>query len=192
MRPMKKMIDKIKYHRDKKKYFKVQRQVSKDVFEKSHGYIVDFSKDFILLNDSDDFELDGYSIFPIKTIADIQFKNTDKHYDKIMHLEGLTDRVVKKHKIDLTNWTSIFKSIRLLGLNPIVENEDPNDESFDVGPITKVTKTSVYVRYFDSQGYLDKEPTKIPFNLITIVKFDGRYTNTMSKYLRERKTGTKR
>ena len=100
--------------------------------------------------------------------------------------------MLQKHKIDLTNWTSIFKSIRLLGLNPIVENEDPNDESFDVGPITKVTKTSVYVRYFDSQGYLDKEPTKIPFNLITIVKFDGRYTNTMSKYLRERKTGTKR
>jgi hypothetical protein len=186
------MIDKIKLHKDKKKYFKVQRRVAKDVLEKSHGYIVDFSKSFVLLQDTDDFELDGYSIFPIKTIAEIQFNNTDKHYDKIMHSEGLTNKVALKHKIDLTSWTSIFKSIRLLELNVIVENEDPSDKSFDIGPITKVTKTAVYVRYFDSQGYLDKEPTKIPFDLMTIAKFDGRYINTMSKHLRERKSKTKK
>lgn len=186
------MIDKIKFHRDKKKYFKVQRQVGKDVLEKSHGYVVDFSKNFILLNESDDFQLDGYSIFPIRTIAEIQSSNTDRHFDKIMHLEGVTDDVSNKHKIDLTNWTSIFNSIKLLGLNVIIENEDPGDESFDIGPITKVTKTAVYVRSFDSRGYLDKEPTKISFDLMTIVKFDGRYVNTMSKYLRERKSKIKK
>jgi hypothetical protein len=186
------MIDKIKFHKDKKKYFKVLRQVAKDVFEKSNGYIVDFSKDFILLQETDDFELNGYSVFPIKSIAEIQFNNKDKYYDKIMHLEGLADKVVNKHKIDLSSWTSIFKSIKLLGLNAVIENEDPDDKSFDIGPLTKVTKTAVYIRYFDSQGYLDKEPTRISFDQITIVKFDERYTNVISKYLRKRKSKTKR
>jgi hypothetical protein len=185
------MIEKIEFHKDKKKYFNVRRHVAKNVLEKSQGYVVDFSKNFVLLHESDDFELDGYSIFPIKAIAKIQSSNTDKHYDKVMHLEGVTDDVANRHKIDLRDWTSIFKSIRASGLNVIVENEDPSDKSFDIGPITKVTKTAVYLRYFDSQGCLDKEPTKIPFDLITIVKFDGRYVNTMSKYLRERKSKMK-
>ncbi len=186
------MIEKIKYHKDKIKYLKVQRQVAKDVLEQSKGYVVDFSKTFILLQEVNDFDVDGYSIFPLKTISNLQFNNNDKYYDKIMHSEGLTDKVVCKHKIDLKNWTSIFKSIRLLGLNVIVENEDPSDESFDIGSITKVTKASVYIRYFDAQGYLDKEPTKISFDLITIVRFEDRYTNTFSKYLRARNSKGKK
>ncbi|MCR6639704.1 MAG: hypothetical protein NVV82_12165 [Sporocytophaga sp.] len=186
------MIDIIKFYKDKKKYFKVQRQVAKDVLEKSHGYVVDFSKSFVLLQDTDDFQLDGYSIFPVSSIAEIQNSATDKHYDKIMHLEGLTDEVCHKHKIDLTSWISIFKSLRALKLNVIIENEDPSDTTFDIGPITKVTKTAVYVRYFDSKGYLDNESTKIPFDLFTIVRFDERYVNTMSKYLRERKSKNKK
>ena|SRR5688572_28635287 len=104
-----KMIDKIRLHKDKKKYFKVQRQVAKDVLEKSHGYVVDFSKSFVLLQETDDFQLDGYSIFPVRSIAEIQSKTSDRHYDRIMHLEGVTDDVSNKHKIDLTSWTSIFK-----------------------------------------------------------------------------------
>ncbi|MBK9985274.1 MAG: hypothetical protein IPP15_23525 [Saprospiraceae bacterium] len=185
------MIDKIKYHKDNRKYFKVQRQVAPGSSKISFGYIVDFSKDFILLQETDDFDLNGYSIFPIKSIAEIQFNNKDKYYDKIMHLEGLVDKISYKHQVDLTSWTTIFKSIKLLGLNVVIKNEDPKDETFDIGPITKVTKTAVYIRYFDSQGFLDIEPTKISYKLITIVKFDEHYTNTMSKYLRERKTNTK-
>jgi len=186
------MIDKIKFHKDKKRYFQVQRQVAKDVLEKSHGYVVDYSNSFVLLQETDDFQLDGYSIFPVSSVAEIQSKTSDKYYDKIMHLEGVTDHVSNKYEIDLTTWTSIFKSLRVLKLNVIIENEDPSDKSFDIGPITKVTKTAVYVRYFDSRGYLDNEPTKIPFDLLTIVKFDGRYVNIMSKYLRERKSKTKK
>jgi hypothetical protein len=181
------MIEKIKYHKDKRKYFKVQRKVAKDCLVKSCGYIVDFSKNFVLIQETDDFDLNGFSVFPLKSVAEIQFSNKDKFYDKIMHLEGLIDKIKYNVKVDLTSWETIFKSIRLLGLNVIIQNEDPNDESFDIGPITKVTKTSVFVRYFDSQGFLDKEPTKISFNQITIVKFDDRYANTMGKYLRERK-----
>ena len=73
----------------------------------------------------------------------------------------------------------------------IIENENPNDSSFDIGPITKVSKDAVYIRYFNAQGFLDAEPTKIIWEYITIVKFDDRYINTFSKYLRVRKVNKK-
>jgi len=69
----------------------------------------------------------------------------------------------------------------------IIENENPEDVSFDIGPITKISDSAVYVRYFDAQGFLNTETTKITWDLITIIRFDTRYINTFSKYLRERR-----
>ena len=48
-----------------------------------------------------------------------------------------------------------------MGFNIIIENEDPEDESFDVGSITKITRNSVFIHYFNAQGFLDDEPTEI-------------------------------
>jgi hypothetical protein len=168
------------------------RQVAKDTVIKSNGYIVDFSDNFVLLQETDDFDVDGYAIFPIETIPEILYSNNDKYYDKIMNLEGIIDSIQNKHKIDLTSWVTVMQSIKKLGFNVIVENEDPDDDSFDIGPITKISKSSVYVRYFNPQGFLDEKATKINWNLITVVKFDDRYTNIFSKYLRERKTKSKK
>ncbi|MDP1817980.1 MAG: hypothetical protein Q8K92_26240 [Leadbetterella sp.] len=89
--------------------------------------------------------------------------------------------------MDLTSCATILKSIKKLGFNVIIENENPADETFDIGPITKITKSSVYVRYFNAKGILNEEATKINWDLITIVKFDTKYINIFSKYLREPK-----
>jgi len=155
------MTEKLKYHRDMKKYTRVRREVATDVFEDSRGYVIDFSKDFILMQNTDNFDVDGYSIFHVKSIAEVRFTNNEKYYDRIMHAEGLKNKVVREHKIDLTSWTSIFRSIKTLGLNVIIENEDPKDESFDIGPIKKATKTAVYARYFDAQGSWTKNQPKL-------------------------------
>ena len=177
----------IKYHLDNKKYCKVERQVAEDSFEYSHGYIVDNSGNFVLMQEADEFRTLGYVVFPVSTITHIRFNNNDKYYDKIMRLEKQVDNVFNKHKIDLTDWKSIFKTIKKVGFNVIVENENPEDESFDIGPIIKITKTAVYIQYFNAKGYLNTEPTKITFDKITIAKFDDQYVNVFSKYLRKRK-----
>tara|TARA_Y100000588_G_scaffold380555_1_gene464627 strand:+ start:3076 stop:3636 length:561 start_codon:yes stop_codon:yes gene_type:complete len=181
------IIEKIQHHLSNKKYCKIIRHFNQTDMAIAKGYIVDYSENFILLQNTDDFEIDGYSIIPIETIKDILLSNNDKYYHKIMTLEGLVDKILNKHKIDLTNWSSILRSIKKLGFNVIIENEDPDDESFDIGPITKITDSGAYIRYFDAKGFLDTQSTKIKWDLITIVKFDTRYINIFSKYLRERK-----
>ena len=101
------------------------RQVAKCTVEKSNGYIVDYSENFILLQETDDFEIEGYVIFPVSTISKNLFSNNDKYFHKIMHSEGIVDRIENKYKIDLTNWATILKSIKKLSFNIIIENEDP-------------------------------------------------------------------
>lgn len=175
---------KLKYHLDNKKLCKVKRKVSDDSFEYSDGYIVDCSEHFVVMQEVYDFMLLGYLVFPISSITEIRFNNNDKYYDKIMRWEKKVDHVLKKHDVNLTDWTTIFKTIKKCGFNVIVENENPEDKSFDIGPIIKTNKTAVYIQYFNPKGILDEEPSKVPFNKITMVKFDDNYVNTFSKYLR--------
>ncbi len=182
------LTEKIKYHCDNKKYCKVYRKVGKNSIEKTDGFIVDYSNEFLILQNVGDFFIYGYIIIPIKTIQKIRFNDCDKYFDKMCRLEGITDKIGNENKVDLSSWKSIFETIKILGFNVIIENENPDDETFDIGPIIEIDETSVTIRHFNAKGYLDEEPTKINWSLITIVKFDDNYINTFSKYLRERKT----
>lgn len=135
----------IKYHLDNRKYCKIKRKVGDDSFEYSNGYIVDNSANFLLMQETNEFKILGYLIFPISTIVQIRFNNNDRYYDKIMQWEKQVENVSKKYIIDLTNWTTIFKTIKKTGFNVIIENENPNDETFDIGPIVKTTDSAVYI-----------------------------------------------
>jgi hypothetical protein len=181
------ITEKIKFHHENKKYCKIVRKVDENTFEKSNGYIVDFSENFVLLQETDDFIIRGYLIIPFYSITEIICSVSDKYYDKIMKAEGITENVVNKHRIQLKNWKTIFTSIKKLNFNVIVQSEKPNDEDFNIGPITKITEKSVYIQYFNPKCYIDSESTKIDFSKITIASFDDIYINTLSKYLRKRK-----
>lgn len=52
------------------------------------------------MQETEDFRVLGFLVFPISTITQIRFNNNDKYYDKIMQWEKQVDNVSKKHKID--------------------------------------------------------------------------------------------
>lgn len=166
------------------------RQIADDYTEISRGYIVDYSKEFIILQETDDFKVFSYLVLPIVQITDIRFNSHDKFYDKIMIWEKEISKVSLPHKIELKNWQTIFKSIKTLGLNVIVECENPDIDTFTIGPIAKTTKNLVYILYFGPTGFIDEKPTSIDYNNITKVIFDDRYINVFSKYIRHRKKRT--
>jgi len=179
--------DKIKDHFENKKYAKITRGAGKYTFATAWGYVVDYSTDFILLQETDDFRILGYLILPIDQIKKIRFNKYDQCYNKIMIWEGEIENVSVRYKIDLTTWASIFNSIASYKLNVIVQCENPAIDSFTIGPIVETTKELVYIQNFDPAGVLDEEPTSINFSSITKVQFDDRYVNIFSKYLRNRK-----
>lgn len=179
-----KIRQQIKSHLDKKTVCNVHRKVAEETLQRIQGYILDYSEHFVLMQMVDDFRVDGYTIFSLESISVIQYGENEKYLDKIIHWEKQTRDVSKKYDVDLTTWTSIFRTIKKTGGNVIIQNEDPADYTFDIGPIIKSTSKAVYIRYFNAAGKQDKELTKIPFSKITSMSFDTHYINVISKYIR--------
>jgi hypothetical protein len=134
-----------------------------------------------------EFRILGYLVIPVSNVVEIRYNNNDKYYDKIMQWEKQLELVSRKHDVDLTNWLTIFRTIKKAGFQVIIKNENPDDDTFDIGPILKVRKTAVDIRYFNARGYLNSDITEITYDKITIASFDDPYINIFSKYLRERK-----
>ncbi|MBO9674028.1 MAG: hypothetical protein J7577_11330 [Sphingobacteriaceae bacterium] len=180
------IFEKIEKHCAGKNYVKIKRDVGNKSYELSHGYILDFSFDFVILKENDDFLFNGYKIFQISSIVKIRHNNFDQFFDSIMEREGQKKLIKIPYQIDLESWETIFNSIKELKLSCTVENENDNNFFFKIGKIVKIKKRNLKILNFDPAGYLDEEPTKIKYKEISAVGFDDNYTNTMSKYLKTR------
>ena len=178
---------KIKEHFENLKFSRITREVAEDWDEISRGYIVDFSKDFVVLQETDDFKALGFCIIPIQQITQIRYNNYDRYYDKIMTWENEKINIVLKTKVDLTSWKTIFKTFQRKKMNIIVECENPEIGSFTIGKVKRVTDKNVSILHFDAAGFIDEKPTKVDNENITKVIFDDRYINVFKKYIRERK-----
>lgn len=177
-------FEKIKSLCDNKKYCKLNRQIENDFLGSNCGFIIDYSESFIVFKEVDDFIVRGNLIIPIDSVVELRRNKNDMFVERIYKLEGITETINNENKIELKSWESIFKSIQKIGFNVIVKDEKPNEDSFDIGPIIKVTKTNVSIQYFNACGILEDEPTKIKWNQITLVHFDDIYTNIYSKYIK--------
>ena len=167
---------------DNKEIVKINRQVT-DGEANIYGYLLGVSDDFLLVQNEDDFTLDGYSIIRMTQFQSIRCDKFDKAIKKILKKEGIQKKGYGiKKPLKLDSWESIFKQLKKRGQNVVVECEFLKTPSFTLGSIQSVNSKSVEILYFDATGKLDKEPTKIKYKDITLVKFDDRYTNVLSKY----------
>jgi len=182
-----KVREKIIEHYNDQKFSRITRKVGEDWDEVSRGYIVDYSDDFVVLQETDDFSVRGFNILPIKQFTKVRYNNNDKYYDKIMTWENEKDKIGLKTKADLTNWKTIFKTFQKRKMNLIIECEDPDINSFIIGPVKRVTEKKVFIHYFNAAGFFDEKPTGIKYENITKILFDDRYIDVFSKYTRERK-----
>ncbi|PCI96324.1 MAG: hypothetical protein COB15_10635 [Flavobacteriales bacterium] len=181
-----KVIEKLKKHFTEKRYVRLTRK--RDGFEGiSTGFILGMSENFILIQDTDEFRILGYQIFPIDTIKHVRFNKNDKTYERILKEEGLLADVRLKHKINLTDWKSICKDIKKTGLTIISECEHPEIQSFCIGELKRINKKSISIRYFNAQGIYDNENTTNDFENITKLSFEDHYANVFSKYLKNKK-----
>ena len=181
------MNDKIKDFYENQKFARITRKVTPKTEMISRGYIVDYSDKFVVLQVTDDFKLMGFEIFPVQSIVKIRYNKNDKYYDKIMVWENEKGGLGIKTKVDLLSWTTIMKTFQKRKVNIIIECEDPDIDSFTIGPVERIIEKSVYVRYFDATGFFDKKLTKINFEDISKITFDDRYIDVFSKYTRKRK-----
>jgi len=153
-----------------------------------NGFVLQMSKDFLLIQHEEEFRLNGYSIIRRDRFDSIRISKTEKLHKKILDKEGiLKSDYGLNTKINLKSFETIFKDLKQKDYFSIVECEDLKKPSFNIGEISKFSNKSVGIRYFSPKGIIDKKPTKIKYKEITLVKFDDRYTNMYRKYLKEEK-----
>lgn len=177
----------LKNHITAKDIVKIERELEGEDLSCS-GFIIDYSSDFLLIQNEIDFQLDGFSIVPTYTVAKIRCNKTDKFHKSILKKERIFEKDYGlTFTVELIDWKTIFKSLKTN--NKIVSIEDEaNDETYYIiGHIVRVNQKTVSIQYFDSMGQLDGESTKVRYEDITMLNFDNRYINTYSKYLKEPK-----
>jgi len=174
----------IKSHIDKKDFVKIKRTVTEGEANIS-GFILQMSKDFLLIQKEEEFSLNGYGIFRKDHFDALRCNKYDRAFKKILKAEGIIDSDYGIDiKINLKSWRTIFEHLRKFDFHVIVECEDLKEPLFQIGPIKRVNVNSVSIQYYDPAGLLDKKPTTVNYNDITLVKFDDRYINVFKKYLR--------
>lgn len=147
------------------------------------GFILDKSDQFLLVQQVEEFDLNGYAIIRKDHFSALRANEFDEVMEQILKEEGiLKKKYGLKKTISLDSWTSMFETLKKKDFHVIVECEDLEEPTFTIGPVTKVGKNSVQVHFYDAIGVYDKKPTKIKFEDITLVRFGDRYSTIFRKY----------
>jgi hypothetical protein len=188
MKKKEKIQEQLKEHFEKKLYTRITRGYKKDFEEISRGYILKYSKDFVLIKEEDEFKFIGFHIIPIKTIKEIRDNVHDQYCDYINKSEHNENEFIiqSDEDINLTSWDSIFNDLKNKNEPIITECEKFKHKYFCIGHIKEVENKSVHIEYFDAEGYIDEELVKHKYKWITKVTFKDNYSKVFSKYTRNR------
>lgn len=189
MKGKQEILTKIREHCSNNLYARISRigKANSKFSEVSRGYILDYSNDFLLFREEEDFLFTGLNIIPIKYVKAIRYNANDKYCDHINKSEyDITEfQLDDSIKIDLTSWESIFESLMNSKKIVISECEKLKHGYFAIGDIKKFNKKFVFINHFDAEGNRDKELVKHKYNWITKITFDDNYSKVFSKYIKE-------
>lgn len=90
-------------------------------------------------------------------------------------------------EIDITDWTSVFRSLGKLGQVVVVESEKltKKEGSYAIGKIEKVGRKQIGIRYYGPDSAWENKKWKIPYEDVTRVTTASRYTEVLSQYVPE-------
>lgn len=177
------VIEKLRAVQAKRQYARIARSgVSRSA---DFHFVLDLGPNLVLLQDESSFRLDGYSIVNLADVTAVRSGRLERFTERLLKQERATPSLPPV-PIDLSDWRTVLKSLQAYGKHVIIECET-GDEDFDeffIGRIEKLNKASVSFRHFDALGQWDDEPTTIRFRDITRVRFDERYIDVYSKFLK--------
>lgn len=149
------------------------------------GFILAISKDFLLIQNTNEFFFNGYLIIRKDGFDSIRCNEYDKTQKKIFKGEGiLNNGYGLDKKISLENWQEIFRSLKAADFHVIIECEEKEEPDFEIGPIKRVNSQTVSIQYYNPAGILEIKTTSVRYADITTLTFGDRYTTIFKKYLK--------
>lgn len=139
------------------------------------------SKQFLMILRFYDFDPYGYEVFPLNSILDICYSDTDIYFGNIIKKEGALSWIKDAPSIDLHSWKSILSFFVSSGENVTVDIG--KEGCINVGRITGTADTSLHMRCFSPTGVWDDEDWIEPYRNITGIQFRNSYIRIFTKYL---------
>jgi len=174
-------------HIDKKDFINIKRTLHAEE-DRISGFILSMSKDFLLIQVDNELSFNGYAIIRKDQFDSLRCNKYDKTLRKIYKAEGLLKSGYGIDKnISLKSWQSIFSDLKKSDYHVIIECQDREEATFDIGPIKKALKGSVSIQHYDATGQLENKLTPIKYPDITTVQFGDNYSMTYRKYLKPAK-----
>jgi len=157
------------------------------------GFILEYSKELILIQYVYDFNLDGLMVLRRSDITDIYSDKTDIFQTQILKEEGIYSKVAFKGKYNLTDWKSVFTNIGSKHRFVIAEDEIPEDidaPSFILGEVVKIGSKSVTLHGFTGIARWHKKHTKIGYKNISSFQVGNNYAKTYERYFEKEGGGS--
>lgn len=150
------------------------------------GFIVKFSHDFIMIEETYDFSMSGIKIVPyerLKSIRHNKFSKVSKHIYSEENLIKFNYKIIDN--TSLKNFESLFKSIKKQNFHCVIESTKKDKDIFSIGEILDFNEKSVVIKNYDATGKINKKPHKIQFKNIELINFNDNYSKVFRKYLKE-------
>jgi hypothetical protein len=176
------MQEKLFKAQSKRQMVRIERAALLDKYD--HGFVLAVSPELVLIRNAVDFTIDGYSVIRISDITSYRSGRYERFIEKIYREEGWMGEIGESPSVDITNLRSLLHSLMGSGKNIIVECERPGDDAFYIGKPVGVTKAGVSMRCFDALGQWDSSSQQIVYDQITKVRFEEKYINIYTKYLK--------
>ena len=143
------------------------------------GFIVDFNEEFTLIHQFDrgNFSLDGYCVFPNRDVkSHAVYDKKDYFLSEVISAKKIKPRVPSN--ISIASWSEIIRSVGESFPFFVVETERLHRNECYVGKLKEIKKKG-FVLYEVGPDANWNYITKYKFDDLTMIKFDGRYENTL-------------
>lgn len=148
-------------------------------------FVLGVGKECVLIQNVEDFHLDGYSIILVANIKSIYMNKFDRFRRSIMKKEGVLDNHGIEYDVDLTSIKESLRSLKQKRKLLIVALEKPEDDGFAIGKILRLNKHTMAFRAFNGLGRWEDGHLRAEYTAITRIGFDQEYIEFYSRHLRE-------
>jgi hypothetical protein len=147
------------------------------------GVVLHYTKSIIAIREYDDFRSDGLIFFPRKVITEIRDGEFEECENKILRMSGEIKASRKlKWLSNINNLKDLFSYLHTKEIWPAVETFQNSDDAFYLGPITKVTSSSIWLYCYDAAGKWEGE-YNIKNKDVIRVEINSHYVDCFNNYM---------
>lgn len=154
------------------------------------GVVVDIKREYIVLCDERDFEIDGLQVIPKKVIKGYRDGRAERCWNDILRTNGNISQVrLPKWLAACNKLPEVVAALQNRDIWPGVEIlwSDGAESAFYLGPIVRQVDDGFFLRGYAANGTWE-EAAHIAYKQVFRIEIDGKYCRHFNSYMKARQS----